>query len=664
YATDGTPLAAGLANPSLVNTLHGVFGDARLNGGLGSTLIDASAFSGNTALVSGLMAGGVIKSGSGANTKHQVLLLGGRYAVTGGTGANATTELVVAADGLTGIDGADYVTQTAASGGVGYVSFEQTGGTTWIKRAAGETLATASTYTGITSARVVSGEYGNWIDTSRFAGQAVLDGAAGLSNYFVISNAYATQVIGSAGTNTIELSTGGKNVTLDNSQVKISQGGVNINSAFTNVNDFRFVVQGGSANVVDTRAFTGVTTQTYLSDLTTGYTPAEGPALAFLFPNKGNARVDVGLEGVRTIQDLLDAISAGIMVDAAGVPLRVAVGGPNAGKLIPSTDTTTAWDYLYALTASLDAQGRLQVTYSQDAIAAGFTGAFALAPGMQAALNADGTVSNSTVSLSDAAYQLGLIAAGQMQSSSTGAGVLTGAVLAIGHQTQFVLAGANSTINSGGGDNTFVVNYGQQTLNTGSGNAINALAGARNSLVVNTSLGAVLSNGSVSYVDSGGASTASVSYAAGSLTDATVIATNTSGSTTLDATAWTKPVTLATSGGYDTLKGNTNQVSFVVTQPADTSAGTVTVSLASNSGTGNSVQVMALGAGTDLSRLISSTGTLAGVTLGANTDKLDYVLDIGDGTLDQALTVTGRNVIIRGQSYSVLQNITLDAGYA
>ncbi|MGH2263433.1 hypothetical protein ACRBQE_29760, partial [Klebsiella pneumoniae] len=143
------------------------------------------------------------------------------------------------------------------------------------------------------------------------------------------------QVIGSAGINTIELSTGGKNVALNNTQLTIGTGGAAINSAFTNVNDFRFVVQGGSANTVDTSAFTGVTTQTYLSDLTSDYTPAEGPALAFLFPNHANARVDVGLEGVRTVQDLLDAIGAGIMVNAAGEPLRVAVSGPNAGKLIP-----------------------------------------------------------------------------------------------------------------------------------------------------------------------------------------------------------------------------------------------------------------------------------------------------------------------------------------
>ncbi|MBC9908584.1 DUF4347 domain-containing protein, partial [Achromobacter xylosoxidans] len=663
YASDGTPLGAGVPVPTLSNTLNGAFSDARLNGGLGSTLIDASAFSGNTVLVSGLMAGGVIRAGSGDNTRHQIMLLGGRYNLYGGTGANAATELVVAADGLTGTDGAGYQSQMAASGGVGYVSFQQTGATGWIQRTANETQATASTYAGISSVRVISGEYGNWIDTSRFAGTAVLDGIAGLSNYFIISNAYATQVIGSAGSNTIELSTGGKSVALDNSQVKIGSGGAQISSVHTNVKDFRFVVEGSSANTVDTTAYTGVTTRTYLSDLTSGYTPAEGPALAFVFPNHGNARVDVGLEGVRTIQDLLDAIGAGIMVNAAGEPLRVAVGGPNAGKLIPASDSTTPWDYLYALTASLDGQGRLQIRYSQDAIAAGYSGAFSLAPGMQAALNADGTVSNSTVSLSDAAYKLGLIAAGQVQSSSDGAGVLTGAALAIGHQTQFVLAGSNSTIRSGGGDNTFVVNYGQGGLNTGAGNSIAAQAGARNSLVVNTSVGAVLSNTNVHFV-SGGSAASQVALNGGVFADATVISTSSTGATTLDASAWTQAVTLGSSGGYDTLKGNTNNVSFMVTQPADTAGGTVTVTLASNSGSGNSLQVMALGGSAALSNLISTTGTIAGVTLGANTNKLDYVLDIGSGALDQALTVSGRNVIIRGQSYSVLHNITLDAGYA
>ena len=275
-----------------------------------------------------------------------------------------------------------------------------------------------------------------------------------------------------------------------------------------------------------------------------------------------------------------------------------------------------------------------------------FSGVFTLAPGMQAALNADGTVSNSTVSLSDAAYKLGLIATGQVQTSSTGAGVLTGAALAIGHQTQFVLAGTNSTIRSGGGDNTFVVNYGQSANNTGAGNNIITLATATgNHLVVNTSVGAVLTASNVHYVNAG-TGTAFVNYGGNAFTDATVIATNTTGATTLDATAWTAPVTLATSGGYDTLKGNTNNVSFVVTQPADTTNGTVTVSLASNAGSGNSLQVMALGAGTALSTLISETGAIVGVTLGANTDKLDYVLDIGNGIVDTGLVVTGRNVII------------------
>ena len=180
--------------------------------------------------------------------------------------------------------------------------------------------------------------------------------------------------------------------------------------------------------------------------------------------------------------------------------------------------------------------------------------------------------------------------------------------------------------------------------------------------MVNTSVGAVLTGPNVHYVNAG-TSTNVVNYGGNAFTDATVIATNTTGATTLDASAWSAPVTLATSGGYDTLKGNTNNVSFVVTQPADTANGTVTVSLASNAGSGNSLQVMALGAGTALSTLISATGTILGVTLGANTDKLDYVLDIGNGTVDTAIAVTGRNVIIRGQSFSVNTDITLDAAH-
>ena len=73
-----------------------------------------------------------------------------------------------------------------------------------------------------------------------------------------------------------------------------------------------------NGRVVDTTGFTGVTTKTYLSDLKSGYQASNGPALSLLFPTAGNACVDVGLEGIRTIQDLIDAIKASVMVDAAG----------------------------------------------------------------------------------------------------------------------------------------------------------------------------------------------------------------------------------------------------------------------------------------------------------------------------------------------------------
>ena len=155
-----------------------------------------------------------------------------------------------------------------------------------------------------------------------------------------------------------------------------------------------------NGRVVDTTGFTGVTTKTYLSDLKSGYQASNGPALSLLFPTAGNARVDVGLEGIRTIQDLIDAIKASVMVDAAGAPLRVAVEGPNAGKLLAASDTSTRWDYLYALDASLNAQGQLEIRYSQDALNAGLSGAYTLLPGMQAQLNPDGTTSSSTVVVS------------------------------------------------------------------------------------------------------------------------------------------------------------------------------------------------------------------------------------------------------------------------
>ena len=61
--------------------------------------------------------------------------------------------------------------------------------------------------------------------------------------------------------------------------------------------------------------------------------------------------------------------------------------GPNAGKLLAASDTSTRWDYLYALDASLNAQGQLEIRYSQDALNAGLSGAYTLLPGMQAQLN-------------------------------------------------------------------------------------------------------------------------------------------------------------------------------------------------------------------------------------------------------------------------------------
>lgn len=648
YATDGTALASGVPTPVLDNVLQGRFTDARLNGGLGALLIDASGFSGNTVLVSGLMLGGTIKSGGGS--KHQILLLGGQYAITGGSAAGAQTELVVVADGLSGlggVKGADYVQQSASTGGLGYVSFEKDASGSWIKRAADAT--SGSTYSHVTRAYVVGGEYANWIDVSRFEGEATLDGSAGLSNHFVIGNAYATQVIGSAGDNTLELSTDGKSVLLDNRSLTIGTGSGQIISRFNHVEDFRFIVSG-TGSQVDTTAFTGITPKTYLADLSSGYVEADGPALAFDF--SGN-RVNVGLEGVKTLQDLFDAIGAAIMVDAQGRPLRIAVDGPHRGQLLAAADQTTAWDFLYALEATLDNQGRLQIQASQDVLLAGISRAFVLMPGMQAQRNADGTLSDSTVLLSQAAYALGLLGAGQLQAGSSSNGLLIGAALGMAHRTEFVLAGSGASVRSGGGENRFVVNYGQAALNTGSGNTLLAQQGARNHLQVNSSLGAVLSDGELYYLD-GATRAGGVAFNPGALGSAVLLATNTAGTTVLDASAWSASVTLATSGGQDRLQGRRDHVTFDVLQP---STGAATLSMEFAGGVGNSVQ---LAGAALLSHLSTVYGALHGIIFGPNTASLDYVLDIGNGRLDQALEITGRNVTIRGKDFVVDQNITLD----
>ena len=128
--------------------------------------------SGNTVLVSGLMSGGVIKAGNGANRQHQIILLGGVYDITGGTGLNASTELVAMADGLTGATAAELKADADARKGAGWLALRTSNASAgwdgWIQR--GATDITGSKFRNITSAKVVGGDYSNWIDTSEFRG--------------------------------------------------------------------------------------------------------------------------------------------------------------------------------------------------------------------------------------------------------------------------------------------------------------------------------------------------------------------------------------------------------------------------------------------------------------------------------------------------------------
>ena len=387
--------------------------------------------------------------------------------------------------------------------------------------------------------------------------------------------------------------------------------------------------------------------------------------------------MDVGLEGIRTIQDLIDAIKASVMVDAAGAPLRVAVEGPNAGKLLAASDTSTRWDYLYALDASLNAQGQLEIRYSQDALNAGLSGAYTLLPGMQAQLNPDGTTSSSTVVVSQAAWQLGLIAQGALQRGSDANGVLRGDALAVGHRTEFTLAGGNALVRSGGGDNTYIVNYGMGASDTGEGNRIQTQAGTgTHHLVVNTKQSVVLASGagatdSVYYL-SGATQLGKVLFTAGAMNDAALYARNEAGSVTLDATAWNAPVTLASHGGFNILKGNTSNVSFVVQQPAVTGGAQVVLSLAQAGGSNNTVQIFKYAAeatgsapavSTSLSELLQANGALVGVKMDTNTDNVGYVLDLGDKgvvDIDPGKAAAGRNVTVKGGTYTVEHDITVD----
>ncbi|SPU49630.1 adhesin [Bordetella trematum] len=651
----GVVLAPGQATPVLHNQLQGTFHEARLNGGLASTLIDASAFVGDTLLVSGQMAGGTIKSGNGANSRHQIVLMGGRYDITGASAAGATTQLVVKAGGLTGLDPASLKQQLAQSGGAAWVAFQSTGNRQgWIQQAENAVANASSTYRDITSVKVISGEYGNHIDTSAFEGQAELDGRAGLSNLFIISNAHATQVTGSAGQNTIQIATGNQDLLLNNGELILGSGSSAIRSTFTHVNDFDITVQGTDRKV-DTRQFTGVTRQTFLADLTGGYEETDGPALTVELG--GGLRIDIGLQGVRTLQELLDAIGAAVVVNADGKPVRIAVEGPYRGHVLPDDNSTTAWDYLYALRADLDAQGRLEIAYSQQALDAGFSGVFTLRAGAQLQLDGEGNASESNVQLSTAAWALGLLGQGQVSAQSSAAGVLHGAVLAIGHYTHFTLASSKASVYSGGGNNLFSVNFVSGAGATGGGNNLYLQAGAVNRVAVQTHYDTTISGNQVVAVD--GASKI-LSFVGVLPTELSVAATNTSGTVILDASGWDHAISLISEGAANELKGNTSNVRFVVQQPA---SGQVTVSLKAAGGQGNSIELLARsGASAATSGMLGANAALIGVQMGANTGALGYVLDLGEhGVVDSDLGLTGRNVTVRARVLEVKHGIDLDS---
>ena len=98
---------------------------------------------------------------------------------------------------------------------------------------------------------------------------------------------------------------------------------------------------------------------------------------------------------------------------------------------------------------------------------------------------------------------------------------------------------------SGGGDNTYIVNYGMGASDTGEGNRIQTQAGTgTHHLVVNTKQSVVLASGagatdSVYYLS--GATRQQVLFTAGAMNDAALYARNEAGSVTLDATAGTRP---------------------------------------------------------------------------------------------------------------------------
>ncbi|HLR78044.1 MAG TPA: hypothetical protein VK062_03245, partial [Burkholderiaceae bacterium] len=654
--------------------------------------INAFGFGGNTSLVSGVMAdGGTIRAGQGL--KHQIVLAGGAYTIAGSSNADATTQLVVLADG----DVARIVTETdsdgherdvlditghrLATGGIGHVRFGSTGASSWLERSLAENADTdpdaqiRSTYTNISSAYLVGGSVGNILDARGFDGSVVFDGTRGTVNEFYLNEHHESTVLGSAGHNTVILESRDQTtVTLTDAhpagnsldhdaELAVGDGTTAILNKLSNVTHFRFDVQGDNVQI-NTAGYSGVGATTLLRHLDMGVAYQEGDEvdLTFVFGDSSSAsalpyRMDVAFDGALTLQDILDTISGTALAGPDGLPIRVAADDSTgqAGRILDADDTESEWAYLYALKADL-LDGKIVISYTDAAQAAGIADIpFTLLPGMElmldddgqatsAGIDADGNVTGSSgVLLSSTAYALGLLQSGQFQKSAVSTGgsyqLVSGQALQVGHTATFLLgAGAGTKIHSGAGDNRFEVAW----LNaiTGQRNITITTVNARgNVLVVDTIADAVLSDNALVigaddpelHVTFGGAGSAGMSRAE-------LHAADSSDGITLDAEGWSKAVVLSSGGASATLKGNTSDVTFVTQKPESDD---VTISLKASGGTGNVLRVWQPATGNSGPVDVSDyfvDGNLAGIVWGDNTGDVAASLSADDGLLvDNAL---------------------------
>ena len=194
------------------------------------------------------MSGGVIKAGNGANRQHQIILLGGVYDITGGTGLNASTELVAMADGLTGATAAELKADAGARKGAGWLALRTSNASAgwdgWIQR--GATDITGSKFRNITSAKVVGGDC-NWIDTSEFRGGSASTAAPAARPSSSATPTSATSLARPA--TTPSASPRAPNLTVTNGRLTFAaSGGQTLVSTFTNVNDFAITVRTMAAS--------------------------------------------------------------------------------------------------------------------------------------------------------------------------------------------------------------------------------------------------------------------------------------------------------------------------------------------------------------------------------------------------------------------------------